>query len=533
MADSKLGTEFQVNTYTLDRQENPTIATDAAGNFVITWDSLKQDGSRVGTDVYAQRYAKDGTALGGEFRVNTTLERSQAEPDIAMAPSGSFVVVWEGEGNDPARGTGADSDRGIFAQRYDSAKNPIGTEFQINTTIANAQDNPKVAMDAQGNFVAVWGSDDIGINYNLYAQRFNAQGIAQGNEFLVAATKIAGETEVDVAMDTNGNFVVTWATQAEPQTNNSVLAQRFDRNGNLLGNAFLVGSFNASGSGKPVVDMDAVGNFVVSWYGGSGNVLARRYNSLGVAQSNELLVTFSGNNPDVALGDNGDFVTTWTATGGIKARRFNQANLPEGPEFQVSATATPFEPGAIAMDGAGHYTVAWQGSKMDNGDNDIYAQRFANTSIPNTSPSTPTPGAPNPGGKILKGTTRANRLRGSQSNDTLLGLGGNDKLIGNQGNDKLLGGAGNDMLTGGAGRDSLIGGRGADRFVLQVNAGFDLIQDFKNGQDRLVLSGSLQFRALEITQQGNTTFISLESNVLVQLTGVSANQINRANFALR
>lgn len=42
MADLKLGVQFQVNTFNiptdvLSDQESPAVATDAAGNFVVTW----------------------------------------------------------------------------------------------------------------------------------------------------------------------------------------------------------------------------------------------------------------------------------------------------------------------------------------------------------------------------------------------------------------------------------------------------------------------------------------------------------------
>jgi len=44
-----VGSEFQVNTYTTSFQRNPAVASDAAGNFVVVWDSSEgQDGSDSG-----------------------------------------------------------------------------------------------------------------------------------------------------------------------------------------------------------------------------------------------------------------------------------------------------------------------------------------------------------------------------------------------------------------------------------------------------------------------------------------------------
>ena len=53
-------TEFQINTYTTYRQELPSVDMDAAGNFVVVWQSRYE--------VYGQRFGDSGTALGGRFR---------------------------------------------------------------------------------------------------------------------------------------------------------------------------------------------------------------------------------------------------------------------------------------------------------------------------------------------------------------------------------------------------------------------------------------------------------------------------------
>src|SRR5512145_1124827 len=58
----------------------PAVAADAGGNFVITWDSYRQDGSDYG--VFAQRFDAAGAPRGVEFRVNTytTGEQQGAVP---------------------------------------------------------------------------------------------------------------------------------------------------------------------------------------------------------------------------------------------------------------------------------------------------------------------------------------------------------------------------------------------------------------------------------------------------------------------
>ena len=67
-----------------------------------------------------------------------------------------------------------------------------GSEFRVNTTTADEQHHAAVAMDDAGNFVVTWVSEgqeaDNANETNIYAQRYNAVGVAQGGEFRVNTT---------------------------------------------------------------------------------------------------------------------------------------------------------------------------------------------------------------------------------------------------------------------------------------------------------------------------------------------------------
>ena len=67
------------------------------------------------------------------------------------------------------------------------------------------------------------------------------------------------------------------------------------------------------------------------------------------------------------------------------------------------------------------------------------------------------------------------------------GGGGHDFLTGGAWIDVLNGGTGNDTLEGGRGLDILTGGVGADHFVFNRGDGPDLITDFQQGFDKIVL----------------------------------------------
>jgi Ca2+-binding RTX toxin-like protein len=116
-------------------------------------------------------------------------------------------------------------------------------------------------------------------------------------------------------------------------------------------------------------------------------------------------------------------------------------------------------------------------------------------------------------------------LSGNQSSDLLDGCEGNDTIFGGAGSDTLLGGLGDDIFMRGWENDSLVGGLGNDTFVLESNAGFDVIYDFTSGLDVLQYKGA-SMGGLAISQIPEGTLISKPSGEgLVLLVGVQDSAI--------
>src|SRR4030095_6355549 len=79
-AGAPLAGEFQVNTYTTGTQSSQAIAVDPAGNFVVVWEGVDQ--SYAG--VFGRRFDNAGLPLGSEFQVNTYTMVDQWFPAIAV-----------------------------------------------------------------------------------------------------------------------------------------------------------------------------------------------------------------------------------------------------------------------------------------------------------------------------------------------------------------------------------------------------------------------------------------------------------------
>ncbi len=88
---------MRVNTYTDESQSSPTVVADAAGNYIVAWNS-PQDGSESG--IFAQRFDGDDNPVGTEYQVNTFTTDDQLSPVTAMNGNGSLVVTWSSYGQD-------------------------------------------------------------------------------------------------------------------------------------------------------------------------------------------------------------------------------------------------------------------------------------------------------------------------------------------------------------------------------------------------------------------------------------------------
>ena len=103
------GSEFGVNAYTTNSQEFSYRRHGRGRRFDRRLESYSQDGSSFGG--YAQRYNAYDVAQGSNFQVNTYTTGGQAFPAVAMDAAGDFVVTWQSNGEDG-------SSYGVYAQRY-------------------------------------------------------------------------------------------------------------------------------------------------------------------------------------------------------------------------------------------------------------------------------------------------------------------------------------------------------------------------------------------------------------------------------
>ncbi len=269
-------------------------------------------------------------------------------------------------------------------------------EFQVNGRTLGAQYRPRVASDADGDFVVVWHSNgQDGSQLGVFGRRYSSVGAALASEFQVNAATMSSQYMPSVAATPGGAFVVAWSSPGDGSAY-GVFARPFSSVGAALATEFQVNVMTSGIQGEPAVAAAANGDFVVAWSGpgdGSVGVFARRFSSAGTALTAELQVnTETANNqyqPSAAAEADGDFIVVWTSEGqdgaglGVFARRFSSAGSILATEFQINLVTDnhQFMP-SVAAEPDGDFVVGWMGGVGDA--IDIFARRFSNAGAPLT-----------------------------------------------------------------------------------------------------------------------------------------------------
>lgn len=375
------GEAFSVNTFTTGNQAAPAVAADGFGRYVVVWESEGQDGSS--RSVVGRRFDANGASLDNEFLINTYTTSAQRNAAVAANDNGAFVVVWESLGPDT-------SGYAVRGRLFDAAGLPMTAEFAVNQFTTGDQAAPRVGMNASGGFVVVW-QDAVqdGSGRGVRARRFDAAGSPLGGEFALNSYTTSDQESPDVAVDASGNFVAVWQSVGSLGGDSSlasVQARIFDASGApTSGPEFQLNSYGYDNQVLPRIAADDSGSFLVVWQSdgseGSdqqGTSIQATYMDLQGTLGDEFQVndnpTLNQVAPAVAGSGSFAFVTAWEGPppGGtgldveIAAKRFDGGAV---AEFQVNSY-TPDEQraAAIARTAQGDFVVVWESYGPVGGD---------------------------------------------------------------------------------------------------------------------------------------------------------------------
>lgn len=505
-----ISSEFFINDETNDViASRPDVGVDAQGNFVVVWEQINFN-TFANDGLLVRRFDNTGDPEGDAIVVDPV--SSFADPAIAVAADGRFVVVWEdfSINND------------ISAQIYEADGDLDVSTFAVEDDNSFFNRDPDVAINAStGNFVVTWVQDDDDGDRNLVAQLFTNDGDTNGDVIIV---ETIDDNDVDdgqflanpaVAMDNSGDFVIVWEqdTQEDDDNGTDIFAKRYSASGAVLDSTFLVNTQQEGSQIDPDVAVDSSGDFTIAWDSPfvsrigtdiDEGIYARQYGDNGTPTGDQFaVVTFelgdgSVAEPAVAMDSSGDTLIVWQNfdaddsddASDIFAQAYDAAGNPVGTAFRVNddidIEEDQLQP-AVASSPSGDAVVVWESNIISTvaSDQNVLGQRV---SLGNGSTTTPPDDNDNDndnsgdnnntGGNTvpdvtLTGTNQDDFLEGSSENELIQGLAGNDNIFGKLGDDELEGDNGRDRIQGGGGSDTISGGNNADE--LFGNGGSDTI----------------------------------------------------------
>lgn len=335
----------------------PEVAVAGDGTAFVVW--LQFDGTRY--NLWANRFTPG--AGWGEAVVIESNDAGVVNLDVTAGPDGVAIAVW-------AQDDGI-HDR-IWANRFTPAAG-WGVAEKIDSGPGPA-DHPVVAMDPDGNAIAVWEQLD-GTRFNIWANRFTPAagwGVAER----IGRDELGSAYEPEVAVDANGRAIVVW--EQYDGTRNDVWANRFTPTGGWA-TAELLELENSDSVDSSTVAVDPDGNAIAIWRLGY-NIWVNRLTPTTGWGTAEAIETDDAADPDVALDSRGNAIAVWGAKGpqyGIWARFFAPGQG-WGDPVQVSDRDSGEYP-TVGLDPNGNAIVVWLDRDPAAARLDLWASRFTPT----------------------------------------------------------------------------------------------------------------------------------------------------------
>ena len=343
--------DFKVNDDNLNSyQTNSQIGVDTAGNFVIVWRDVRNNpGTNYPSQVFCQRYNKNGFSLGSNYRVG---QDTTTSPNVIFQKSGTFIITWlrtffvnsfqryelyfqkfSNNGisitqpiriSDTSYNNGAELFNGmsisvdslgrfvvcwsqqpsissppnIYFQRFDSNGIKIGTIDSVNEAYSYAE-GPSIASSYDGSFIISWKDNRYNImqlKYDIYIQRYTPNGIKIGNNTKVNDDNQALQFRGGAEITTNGNgyYAIAWN---DPRNcgNGEIYYQLIKPDGSFLGvNRKANSSPCGAGTNSRKISMRSDRYFYIAWsdwfYSGREQVYGRKFDSTGNPIGNAYMI---------------------------------------------------------------------------------------------------------------------------------------------------------------------------------------------------------------------------------------------------
>jgi hypothetical protein len=208
-----LGPETQVNQLTSGKQIHPDIASGPGGKFLVTWESdIRSTSSDDRWSIRARLLDDNLGSAGPELQVNSYTSGYQAGSNVMSSSDAGFVVAWHSFGS-----PGPDVESmTILARRFDSNVEPLGPEFQVNSDPGGEQVAPLIAARSDGIHLILWseyGSCSAGPDpWCVSGRWFDSAWNPLGDDFQVNSLIASSQGVAGAAFDAHGDVLVGWTS---------------------------------------------------------------------------------------------------------------------------------------------------------------------------------------------------------------------------------------------------------------------------------------------------------------------------------
>ncbi len=335
-ADAAFGDPEPVNNNAdsdIEMDSNPSVASDGSGNLVTVWISSNLQDNGIGDDgdIFAA-YSSDGGANWSEPIAITTDDAADQDPAVATDGAGNWVVAWS---SDNTLGDIIGNDYDILFSRSTDNGQTWSTPTFLNSLAptSNASDfDVTVVAGGPDIFIAAWDSNaNVGTGTDTeihYARSKNGGGSWSDEEALnpdADSDNVKFDQQPHLASDGQGNWVAIWLGEGEDSIYD-ILTARSTNDGKSWKNQKTAGS----GSGQPRIATDSAGNWVAVWYlldpvKGLANddndiIVVRSSNNGGSWTAQEFLNSDADGDehndwrPSIATDGIGTWLATWSST---------------------------------------------------------------------------------------------------------------------------------------------------------------------------------------------------------------------------
>ena len=281
---------------------DPQIAMDDSGNAIAVW--YQHDGTRY--NIWMNRFSSASGTWGTAQLIETDQAGDALYPQITMNGVGDAVAVWFHD----------DGTRfNIWANRFSSASGTWGAAQLIETDNAGGAFFPEIMMNSSGIAIAIWFQDD-GVRYNIWANWFSdgAWGVAQ----LIEADNTSNASYPKIAIDGDGNAVAVWLQPDD--TSYNIWANRFSSASGTWGTAQLIETNTGDGF-YPQIVMDETGVAIAVWeqFNGTHYSIWSNRMAMGVWGTAQMIESNPGGaaNPKIAIDRTGYAMAVWRQYDGI------------------------------------------------------------------------------------------------------------------------------------------------------------------------------------------------------------------------